>query len=174
MTRLRGGRWTAGNRPEPSRAHGPGRIPLDFERIRRVRRDAPGRPAPAGGFALRAARLESFNASAGHLRKLNHEVAGKARGRLDRIGQDQFLAVARTGEAPCIPEGVRGGRGRERAGPTRSHPEPGRDPAQRRRVLGGRPPEGEAAAMSPDPPDGKRVYCSLVDAGWSSGSSLGS
>jgi hypothetical protein len=34
--------------------------------------------------------------------------------------------------------GVRGARGRERAGPTRSHPEPGRDPAQRRRVLWGR------------------------------------
>ncbi|CAA9566004.1 MAG: hypothetical protein AVDCRST_MAG33-2063, partial [uncultured Thermomicrobiales bacterium] len=31
-------------------------------------------------------------------------------------------------------------RGRERAGSTRSHPEPGRDPAQRRRVLGGRLP----------------------------------
>ena len=30
-------------------------------------------------------------------------------------------------------------RGRERGGPTRSHPEPGRDPAQRRRVLRGRP-----------------------------------
>ena len=35
--------------------------------------------------------------------------------------------------------GLRGARGRERAGPTRSHPEPGRDPAQRRRVLWGRP-----------------------------------
>ena len=34
--------------------------------------------------------------------------------------------------------GVGGARGRERAGPTRSHPEPGRDPAQRRRVLWGR------------------------------------
>jgi hypothetical protein len=34
---------------------------------------------------------------------------------------------------------VGGARGRERAGPTRSHPEPGRDPAQRRRVLWGRP-----------------------------------
>ena len=35
--------------------------------------------------------------------------------------------------------GSGGARGRERAGPTRSHPEPGRDPAQRRRVLWGRP-----------------------------------
>jgi hypothetical protein len=34
----------------------------------------------------------------------------------------------------------RGGvRGRERTGSTRSHPEPGRDPVQRRRVLRGRP-----------------------------------
>ena len=32
-----------------------------------------------------------------------------------------------------------GARGRERCGPTRSHPEPGRDPPQRRRVLQGRP-----------------------------------
>jgi hypothetical protein len=39
----------------------------------------------------------------------------------------------------CRRAGVRGARGRERAGPTRSHPEPGRDPAQRRRVLWGRP-----------------------------------
>src|SRR5690606_6747823 len=37
----------------------------------------------------------------------------------------------------------RGVRGRERGGPTRSHPEPGRDPPQRRRVLRGAPP-GEA------------------------------
>ncbi len=34
--------------------------------------------------------------------------------------------------------GVRGVRGRERSGPTRTHPEPGRDPLQRRRVLRGR------------------------------------
>ena len=32
-----------------------------------------------------------------------------------------------------------GVRGRERSGSTRSHPEPGRDPGQRRRVLRGRP-----------------------------------
>jgi hypothetical protein len=36
--------------------------------------------------------------------------------------------------------GTAGGvRGPKRAGPTRSHPEPGRDPAQRRKVLRGRP-----------------------------------
>ena len=35
--------------------------------------------------------------------------------------------------------GSGGARGRERGGPTRSHPEPGRDPPQRRRVLQGRP-----------------------------------
>jgi hypothetical protein len=33
----------------------------------------------------------------------------------------------------------RGVRGRERTGSTRTHPEPGRDPVQRRRVLRGRP-----------------------------------
>ena len=32
-------------------------------------------------------------------------------------------------------QAMRGARGRERVGPTRLHPEPGRDPAQRRRVL---------------------------------------
>jgi hypothetical protein len=47
---------------------------------------------------------------------------------------------------------VRGARGLERAGPTRSHPEPGRDPAQRRRVLWVLPTGGEAAASPPDPP----------------------
>jgi hypothetical protein len=35
--------------------------------------------------------------------------------------------------------GIGGARGRERGGTTRSHPEPGRDPPQRRRVLAGRP-----------------------------------
>ena len=36
------------------------------------------------------------------------------------------------------PGAMRGVRGRERHGPTRTHPEPGRDPWQRRRVLRGR------------------------------------
>jgi hypothetical protein len=63
------------------------------------------------------------------------------------IGQGRTsprLVVAQTLErgqlgSRCHPEwGLRGARGRERAGPTRSHPEPGRDPAQRRRVLWGR------------------------------------
>jgi hypothetical protein len=49
-----------------------------------------------------------------------------------------------------IPEPIRGARGPERGGPTRSHPEPGRDPPQRRRVLWGCPTVGEAAASPPD------------------------
>ena len=53
--------------------------------------------------------------------------------------------------APDPPFEGGGGRGRERAGPTRSHPEPGRDPAQRRRVLWGDPTGGEAAAGTPHP-----------------------
>ena len=48
------------------------------------------------------------------------------------------------------PGSIRGARGPERGGPTRSHPEPGRDPPQRRRVLWGRPTGGEAAASPPD------------------------
>src|SRR5215212_9881592 len=48
--------------------------------------------------------------------------------------------------------GVGGARGRERAGPTRSHPEPGRDPAQRRRVLWGRPHGRRGRRGHPPPP----------------------
>ena len=51
---------------------------------------------------------------------------------------------------PHHPEPIRGARGPERGGPTRSHPEPGRDPPQRRRVLWGCPTGGEAAASPPD------------------------
>jgi hypothetical protein len=47
------------------------------------------------------------------------------------------------------PRMVGGIRGPERGGPTRSHPEPGRDPPQRRRVLGHSAPGGEAAASPP-------------------------
>ena len=49
--------------------------------------------------------------------------------------------------------GVGGARGRERAGPTRSHPEPGRDPAQRRRVLWGRPHGRRGRRGHPPPSD---------------------
>ena len=49
--------------------------------------------------------------------------------------------------------GAGGARGRERAGPTRSHPEPGRDPAQRRRVLRGRPRGRRGRRGRPRPPD---------------------
>ena len=52
------------------------------------------------------------------------------------------------------PRTVRGARGRERRGPTRSHPEPGRDPRQRRRVLWTWSMGGEAAASPPDGPGG--------------------
>ncbi len=71
---------------------------------------------------------------------------------------------------------IRGARGPERGGPTRSHPEPGRDPPQRRRVLWGCPTGGEAAASPPDRSD--RIGTVQIEfarhAGWSSGSSLGS
>ena len=87
--------------------------------------------------------------------------------------------------------GVGGARGRERAGPTRSHPEPGRDPAQRRRVLWGRPHGRRGRRGHPPPsvrrgPDGasargprRRALRATRSepapaAGWSSGSSLGS
>ena len=66
----------------------------------------------------------------------------RARGRAGRSVGAQCPACGRGagGEGPCRRlRGVGGARGRERAGPTRSHPEPGRDPAQRRRVLWGRP-----------------------------------
>jgi hypothetical protein len=56
---------------------------------------------------------------------------------------------------PVLVWGVRGARGRERAGPTRSHPEPGRDPAQRRRVLWGRP-HGRRGRRGHPSPSGRR------------------
>src|SRR5215213_1970063 len=64
---------------------------------------------------------------------------GRARGRADRTGGGLVRVRAQTQGASPSGRGVGGARGRERAGPTRSHPEPGRDPAQRRRVLWGRP-----------------------------------
>ena len=96
--------------------------------------------------------------------------------------------------------GAGGARGQERGGPTRSHPEPGRDPPQRRRVLGGRPPgrrgrRGCPPVPVPGPCSPVRAPRSapgaagagrtpgfwytttatyVRGAGWSSGSSLGS
>ena len=55
---------------------------------------------------------------------------------------------------PRAGRGAGGARGRERAGPTRSHPEPGRDPAQRRRVLRGRPRGRRGRRGRPPPPAG--------------------
>src|SRR5215207_9935143 len=57
---------------------------------------------------------------------------------------------------PASGEGVGGARGRERAGPTRSHPEPGRDPVQRRRVLWGRPHGRRGRRGHPPPSDRRR------------------
>ena len=64
---------------------------------------------------------------------------------------------------------VGGARGPERPGPTRSHPEPGRDPGQRRRVLRGRLRGRRGRCGHPSPPNTPSTA-----AGWSSGSSLGS
>ena len=65
---------------------------------------------------------------------------------------------------PGVP-GVGGARGRERAGPTRSHPEPGRDPAQRRRVLWGRPHgrRGRRGHLPPSTQSGSRKSSSWED-----------
>ena len=73
----------------------------------------------------------------------------------------------RDAEASSISaRGVGGARGRERAGPTRSHPEPGRDPAQRRRVLWGRPHGRRGRRGHPPPPEsgvGVRVQTSKTE-----------
>ena len=53
---------------------------------------------------------------------------------------------------------VRGIRGLERAGPTRTHPEPGRDPVQRRRVLWGRPHGRRGRRGRPSPASGGWVF----------------
>ena len=115
MTWLRGGRWTAGNRPEPSRTHGR------------------GRSLPHPSLVPFSDRFERRR----HISSLLH-------------------AFWRTPPFPICdsPRSVWWARGRERSGPTRSHPEPGRDPLQRRRVLWTWSMGGEAAASPPDPPDG--------------------
>ena len=111
MTGLRGDRWTASNRPEPSRAHGRGRSPS-------------ARPPP------------------------NHHPAPPC----SPPGGPPSPIVHTTYPHTPVPP-IRGARGPERGGPTRSHPEPGRDPPQRRRVLWGCPTGGEAAASPPDRSD---------------------
>ena len=81
----------------------------------------------------------------------------RARGRAGRSVGAQCPARGRGAAAgPCRRlRGVGGARGRERAGPTRSHPEPGRDPAQRRRVLWGRP-HGRRGRRGHPPPSTRR------------------
>jgi hypothetical protein len=83
----------------------------------------------------------------------------RARGRAGRSVGAQCPARGRGagGEGPCRRlRGVGGARGRERAGPTRSHPEPGRDPAQRRRVLWGRPHGRRGRRGHPPPSESRR------------------
>jgi hypothetical protein len=154
-------------------------------------RDAPsGRPAPAGGETPSLAAAQIFRASPEGRRSDRYVgVRGlcRARGRPARSGGGTPPArgVWRTeGAVPPAVPGVGGARGRERAGPTRSHPEPGRDPAQRRRVLWGRPHGRRGRRGHPPPsarrrPDGQeeerpRAENQQPGAGWSSGSSLGS
>ena len=76
-------------------------------------------------------RAASFPLGSGVGRARHHPRRGK-----------QHTSVRRARNRPRSRFGgrARSARGRERGGPTRSHPEPGRDPPQRRRVLGGRPP----------------------------------
>ncbi len=91
------------------------------------------------------------------LAKSSRRVMMLRAGRADGRAGQPAAAVAQTCVGRLVHpysrsiRGVRGARGRERAGPTRSHPEPGRDPAQRRRVLWGDPTGGEAAADAPQP-----------------------
>jgi hypothetical protein len=101
---LVGGRWTAGNRPEPTRANGRGWI-CNVVSASRSRRGAGQCVCPR-----------------------------------ERCGGAWSAGRAR---------------GRERGGPTRSHPEPDRDPPQRRRVLGERFPGRRGrrgSAPRPPPP----------------------
>jgi hypothetical protein len=76
-------------------------------------------------------------------------VSCRGYGNMDTIGSRQ--TTDRGGFPFPAKRGVGGARGRERAGPTRSHPEPGRDPAQRRRVLWGRP-HGRRGRRGRSPP----------------------
>ncbi len=80
-------------------------------------------------------------------------VPGQA-GVVPRRTRQRAAEEAETATRPSPRRGVGGARGRERAGPTRSHPEPGRDPAQRRRVLWGRLHGRRGRRGRPPPPDG--------------------
>ena len=116
-------------------------------------------PSPTRAGAARARRgagatpAHARPATHGRAREISHGSDRRARG--DRQGRrptaPRGAADVQTGA--CSPVGrVGGARGRERAGPTRSHPEPGRDPAQRRRVLRGRPHGRRGRRGRPPPP----------------------
>ena len=161
MTGSIGGGWTAGNRPEPSRPNGRGRIPhiIEFASAPSLRRHRGG--SRQGEEATPRSRHSGRSLP---MRRPDRRDAVRCmRVRAGRAGEragawpgafaaahDERVQVASTLLPPM--RGVGGARGRERAGPTRSHPEPGRDPAQRRRVLWGRPHGRRGRRGHPPPP----------------------
>ena len=163
MTGSIGGRWTAGNRLEPSRPNGRGRTPLK-NASHHVHRPSRGRRGGAGAARARGRRPPSWRPSEGVSQTTASAwrqcVCGERAGRVGDQAGAWSPAVRRSKEppAPGIGRGVGGARGRERAGPTRSHPEPGRDPAQRRRVLGGRPPGRRGRRGHPPPSVSRKQY----------------
>ncbi len=181
-------------------------------RVLRARNGRSGRLAPEGAQPLGAAdrRPEPGADGAPEAESVGRRNAGPRRSEQGRKVNDRTWCAARgrggggrkrsevaggrvprEGAVPTVPNpvllgrarrGVGGARGRERVGPTRSHPEPGRDPTQRRRVLWGRLHGRRGRRGRPRPPDagfvgnGSRIGSDQCkrDAGWSSGSSLGS
>ena len=128
----------------------------------------PGRPAPAGGATPPSRRGTTPSPAAAETRQPGAVMADdacRARGRADRsvgrASRGRWRTQRRAASSSGVP-GVGGARGRERAGPTRSHPEPGRDPAQRRRVLWGRP-HGRRGRRGHPPPSTERGRSRAVD-----------
>jgi hypothetical protein len=158
MTGLIGGRWTAGNRLEPSRPNGRGRRSCD--RSHRRRDPTVGRRAPEGGEPPHRAAPERRT----HKTEM---VRDRARGRADRTGeraprgwcgaapQTAAMPTATPTRAPGLP---RGGWGVPVAESVLAPPGPIPNPVVTQRsageYCGGDPTGGEAAAGTPHPRDG--------------------
>ncbi len=165
MTGLIGGRWTAGNRLEPSRPNGRGRNPHHGGRNAATMR---GRPplaaAPVGGAGSGAARARRRIPPPGACRFLRHSSAvslraGRAGDRTGGVPAGARVARWRTGVACGVgrsrSEGNLGGWGAPVAESALAPPGPIPNPVVTQRsageYCGGDPTGGEAAAGAPHP-----------------------
>jgi hypothetical protein len=183
MTGSIGGTWTARKRLEPSRPNGRGRIPLISSS---VTAPAPEPDLGAGPGAARArGRSDPHPAQKPHRTVgadiIDHHVrAGRAGDRTGENSPDRRGAssLCSSGWPPC-PFGACGVPVAESVlAPPGPIPNPVVTQRSAGEYCGGDPMGGEAAADTPHAREGKRIAsCSRhndTDAGWSSGSSLGS